>query len=235
MFPGTKMWTKPISYAPALSALKVFNSLTKSKTEFIPQNGKVLTWYCCGPTVYDSAHLGHARAYITFDIIRRILTEYFGFTINYVMNITDVDDKIILKARQQHLLLEAKQKLSGNHAETKTLLFDSLVFYIKKHFNVAISSEQSSIVELTQIWDSSKTELTKKSFADPEEEFKFRGKVSTEQKCVDILKGWSECTESTDSLWQQIVDVVSSKLDHDLGDSVFDPKVFFKFRQILRE
>jgi cysteinyl-tRNA synthetase len=59
--------------------------------------------YICGPTVYDSAHLGHARAYITFDIIRRILSDYFGYHVFWTMNITDIDDKIILRARRDFL------------------------------------------------------------------------------------------------------------------------------------
>lgn len=52
-------------------------------------------WYICGPTVYDSAHMGHARAYLSFDILRRVMKDYFGYDIQFVMNITDIDDKII--------------------------------------------------------------------------------------------------------------------------------------------
>jgi len=51
-------------------------------------------WYACGPTVYDDAHLGHARNYVSTDIIRRIMRDYFKFDVNFVMNITDVDDKV---------------------------------------------------------------------------------------------------------------------------------------------
>lgn len=57
---------------------------------------KNIKWYACGPTIYDSAHLGHARTFITFDTIRRVLN-YFGHNVFYVMNITDIDDKIINK------------------------------------------------------------------------------------------------------------------------------------------
>ncbi len=60
----------------------------------MPVNGKRVTWYTCGPTVYDAAHMGHARSYITFDILRRIMVDYFGFEVMYVMNITDIDDKV---------------------------------------------------------------------------------------------------------------------------------------------
>jgi cysteinyl-tRNA synthetase len=55
----------------------------------------------CGPTVYDSAHLGHARTYLTFDIIRRILSNYFHYDVNLCMNITDIDDKIIQRSNEQ--------------------------------------------------------------------------------------------------------------------------------------
>ena len=56
---------------------------------------RTINWYCCGPTVYSHSHLGHARCYIVFDTIRRLLQEHFGFRVRYVMNVTDVDDKII--------------------------------------------------------------------------------------------------------------------------------------------
>lgn len=86
--------------------LRAHNSLTSSRVPFVPADpeGRRVGWYTCGPTVYDSAHLGHARCYITFDIIRRIMTDYFKYNVFYVMNITDLDDKIILRARRNHLL-----------------------------------------------------------------------------------------------------------------------------------
>jgi cysteinyl-tRNA synthetase len=54
----------------------------------------MVSWYACGPTVYDLSHLGHARNYVSTDIIRRILQDYFGYKLKFVMNITDVDDKV---------------------------------------------------------------------------------------------------------------------------------------------
>ena len=79
-----------------LPPLKIFNSLTRAKNEFIPadRSGKKVTWYVCGPTVYDDVHLGHARNYVSTDILRRILRDYFKFDLKLVMNITDVDDKV---------------------------------------------------------------------------------------------------------------------------------------------
>jgi cysteinyl-tRNA synthetase len=75
--------------------LKVNNSLTNQLDPFVPMNGNNVTWYMCGPTVYDVSHVGHARAYLTFDIVRRIMEDYFKYKVFLVMNITDVDDKII--------------------------------------------------------------------------------------------------------------------------------------------
>ncbi|PPQ66330.1 hypothetical protein CVT26_011161 [Gymnopilus dilepis] len=84
--------------------LRLYNSLTRTKTEFVPVNGRRVKWYNCGPTVYDASHMGHARNYVTQDILRRIMTDYFGYDVHFVMNITDIDDKIIERARQNHLL-----------------------------------------------------------------------------------------------------------------------------------
>lgn len=78
-----------------MDSIKLHNSLKPGAPEkFVPiEKGKV-AWYVCGPTVYDKSHLGHARNYVSSDIIRRILMYYFGFDVKYVMNMTDVDDKV---------------------------------------------------------------------------------------------------------------------------------------------
>ena len=84
------------------TGLMVNNSLCNKKVEFVTKNGdRKINWYMCGPTVYDSAHLGHARTYLTFDILRRILQNYFNYDVNLCMNITDIDDKIIQRSNEQ--------------------------------------------------------------------------------------------------------------------------------------
>ncbi len=80
--------------------LKIYNTLTKQKAEFLPQNPPVVKMYTCGVTVYDQCHLGHARSLYIFDVIRRYL-KYRGYDVQFVRNITDVDDKIINKAQEQ--------------------------------------------------------------------------------------------------------------------------------------
>jgi cysteinyl-tRNA synthetase len=80
-------------------SLKVYNTLTRDKSDFSPiEEGKV-RMYVCGPTVYDSAHVGHAMSAMVFDVVRRYLI-YLGFDVHYVMNFTDVDDKIIDRAKR---------------------------------------------------------------------------------------------------------------------------------------
>jgi cysteinyl-tRNA synthetase len=75
--------------------LKVHNSLKPGPpVPFVPIEAGKVSWYVCGPTVYDFSHLGHARNYVSTDIIRRIMIHYFGFRVKFVMNITDVDDKV---------------------------------------------------------------------------------------------------------------------------------------------
>ena len=74
--------------------MKIFNTLTRQKEEFVPlEEGKV-KMYVCGPTVYNLIHIGNARPMIIFDTVRRYL-EYKGYEVNYVSNFTDVDDKIM--------------------------------------------------------------------------------------------------------------------------------------------
>lgn len=78
-----------------MEQLKVHNSLKPgAPVPFIPKDEGKVSWYACGPTVYDHSHLGHARNYVSTDIIRRIMRDYFGYEVKFVMNITDVDDKV---------------------------------------------------------------------------------------------------------------------------------------------
>jgi cysteinyl-tRNA synthetase len=81
-------------------ALKVYNTLNRKKELLKPINGKKINMFVCGPTVYDLSHIGHAKTYIQFDVIARYL-RYKGFEVNYVQNITDIDDKIIRRGNEQ--------------------------------------------------------------------------------------------------------------------------------------
>ena len=86
-------------------ALKIFNTLSGEKDEFVPLTPGRVRMYVCGVTVYDSAHLGHCRFLITFDVIYRYL-RFLGFDVTYVRNFTDVDDKIINRANEEQVSWE---------------------------------------------------------------------------------------------------------------------------------
>ena len=108
--------------------MKVFNTLSKTKEEFIPlEEGKV-KMYVCGPTVYNFIHIGNARPMIVFDTVRRYF-EYKGYDVNFVSNFTDVDDKIIKKAIEegtsaeevsQRFIAECKKDMAGMNVKPAT-------------------------------------------------------------------------------------------------------------------
>ncbi|KAI4195230.1 MAG: hypothetical protein LQ346_003507 [Caloplaca aetnensis] len=135
-------WQPPTPPGPddqvKLPPLTIWNTLTHTKTPFVPldwRNNRV-TWYACGPTVYDDAHLGHARNYISTDILRRILKDFFKFNVKFVMNITDIDDKIILRARQQHLLEEFKDpKRTRENDSVEDTNAKALAYYVQKNLD----------------------------------------------------------------------------------------------------
>lgn len=82
--------------------LRISNSFTKCLQDFEP-SGRAITWYTCGPTVYDSAHLGHARTYVAMDILRRLTSALTQRPVIFAMNITDIDDKIINRSRERNV------------------------------------------------------------------------------------------------------------------------------------
>ncbi|MBD1857339.1 MULTISPECIES: cysteine--tRNA ligase [Leptolyngbya] len=87
-------------------ALVVYNTLTRRKEPFEPIESGHVKMYCCGVTVYDFCHLGHARSYIAWDTVRRYLT-WRGYKVRYVQNFTDIDDKILNRAREEGSTMEA--------------------------------------------------------------------------------------------------------------------------------
>ncbi|TKS74082.1 Cysteine--tRNA ligase, mitochondrial [Collichthys lucidus] len=95
-----KKWTRPGGFD---TALQTFNSLSRQKEPLILTREGVATWYSCGPTVYDHAHLGHACSYVRFDILQRILSRLFGITVIHAMVITDIDDKIIRRSWEENV------------------------------------------------------------------------------------------------------------------------------------
>jgi cysteinyl-tRNA synthetase len=98
----------------------IYNSLTREKKPFEPLKSGEVAMYACGPTVYDEPHIGHARSAYIFEVIRRYLV-YKGYKVKFVRNVTDVDDKIIDKARQEFPgedLVSAVKKVSTKYLDS---------------------------------------------------------------------------------------------------------------------
>jgi len=103
-------------------ALKVYNTLTRKTETFKPISGKKVKFFCCGITPYDYAHIGHAKTYIQFDVIIKYL-RYIGYDVFYLQNVTDIDDKIINKAKE---LNEDPLKLAHRYEEEYKKNMDAL-------------------------------------------------------------------------------------------------------------
>ena len=112
--------------------LKLYNTLTRKKEIFRPIKTKKINLFACGPTVYDFAHLGHAKTYVAFDVIIKYLRKN-GFDVFYLQNITDIDDKIIKRAREKRVTLK---KLASDFEkkyfkDMKELKIDSVTKYAR--------------------------------------------------------------------------------------------------------
>ncbi|MCJ7789784.1 MAG: class I tRNA ligase family protein, partial [Candidatus Atribacteria bacterium] len=83
-------------------SLKIYNTLTRKKEKFIPIKKGEVGMYICGPTVYNYIHIGNARPFIIFEVVRRFL-KFKGYKVRYIQNLTDIDDKMINKARELNI------------------------------------------------------------------------------------------------------------------------------------
>lgn len=125
--------------------MKLYNTLTRQKEEFIPLEKNKVKMYVCGPTVYDFIHIGNARPYVVFDTVRRYL-EYKGYEVNYVQNFTDVDDKIINRANSEGVSME---DISNRYIEEA--LKDAKLLNVKTStYNPRVTEEISEIIEMIE-------------------------------------------------------------------------------------
>ncbi|TIA91906.1 hypothetical protein E3P81_01810 [Wallemia ichthyophaga] len=211
----TNTWNIPMK-ATQEPVLHVYNSLSRSKVPFIPTHGRSVTWYNCGPTVYDSSHMGHARNYLSQDIIRRILRDYFSYDVKFVMNITDVDDKIILKARHSYLFNKYKQDNGvANDTVKRDLVasFEAFVEKVKPSFSSIPPNSSSPQEYAAAVIDHSHSLLPSWLEHEP----KAGMYVQTLKDSLEALQ-----TLSLDKAY----DILSPYLDKHHGESVTDPAIF---------
>ncbi|KAL9106659.1 MAG: hypothetical protein Q9227_008311 [Pyrenula ochraceoflavens] len=227
-------WTPPAtsSLANPHPDLKVHNSLTRSKNQFVPATPGLVTWYACGPTVYDDAHLGHARAYVTQDILRRILRDFFGFSVHYVQNVTDVDDKIILKARQRFLFDRFRAE-SGNtiNANVRQVLEESYHTYLRKRLPLINSSAPPEPQDFELAAQQAYAEALSPEKAG-DEQAKIKMHINTIKSAVTTYT--SSVSMTSEEFFEAIRDVVSPFLDQTEGARI-NSKDHTIFSKLTRE
>lgn len=113
-------------------SIKIFNTLTKKQELFVPMHNNEVRMYVCGPTVYNYFHIGNARSFIVFDTFRNFL-KYSGYKVKFVQNITDIDDKIINKAKEENTTCEdvAEKYTTAFFEDLKKLNIDMADLYPK--------------------------------------------------------------------------------------------------------
>ncbi|MFW9919274.1 MAG: cysteine--tRNA ligase [Candidatus Thorarchaeota archaeon] len=126
--------------------LKLYNTLSRSKEEFIPLEEKQVRMYVCGPTVYDYPHIGNARSFAAFDTIRRYF-EYKGYRVFYVTNFTDVDDKMINRANEEGITV---QDLAGKFI-TEYLLIAKQLNLKPATVNPRATEHIDDIIEMVEL------------------------------------------------------------------------------------
>lgn len=239
-------WQIPTKLVPE-PELKIYNSLTRTKTPFVPKKGRTVTWYNCGPTVYDASHMGHARNYVTQDIIRRILRDYLGYDVHLVMNITDIDDKIIIKARQSFLI---KQFRSQHPQLTKPLLAtiqNAWSAYFAKNLErfappVPPQEQEGGLVEAAnkaRAGEAGFEEIARlrqdavwlKAASEKEPKFAMWFAALEKSRLAQVAAAMSLAAADTSSqaasdLIDASEDVLAAFLDKQFGSTVTDPSVF---------
>ncbi|KAK9480050.1 tRNA synthetases class I (C) catalytic domain-containing protein [Lipomyces japonicus] len=197
--------------------LKLYNTLTHEKSPFIPISKGKVTWYCCGPTVYDHGHMGHARNYVSTDITRRILRDYFGFNVFFVQNVTDIDDKIIVRARQNYLFEQYQAENPEINSQVLTKLTNAWKSLGRQ--KIPDAPYDTTIEEFLK-WSES-LEATKQAAENP----KFNLHLKSLKTIGSTIASAPSLGPSSDLLLAAR-DALIPVLDNEKGDSVRDPEIF---------
>ncbi|CAR28960.1 hypothetical protein ZYGR_0U03180 [Zygosaccharomyces rouxii] len=212
-------WMQPEPNGKGKRVLKLYNSLTRNKEVFVPiSGGKSVSWYSCGPTVYDAAHMGHARNYVSIDINRRLLQDYFGYDVKFVQNVTDIDDKIILRGRQNYLFEQLRLTKSRDEILEEVKL--ASLEYTKKNLP---SYQHEGLGEFEKWYAVQDAEKEKLSNA------KFPMHVNAVRSALE-----SKNYEG-DEFYEKVKDVMMPYLDGISGSSVNDREVFRKLSAFWEE
>jgi len=215
-------WHPPLAEGDGKGSgvLMVNNSLTGRREPFVPMQGRSVRWYTCGPTVYDSTHIGHARSYLTFDIMRRIMSDYFNYNVLYQINITDIDDKIILRARQNKLVADLGADSSVGFSQLKEMAY--------KAVEEARLGNVTKTAKLEAAIKEAKESGNKRALDESEEFLKIHEqKLENFGKEVEAIKAVGENgKQDRSALIAAAKSLLAPMLDEEKGDTVTDHDVF---------
>ena len=214
-------WHKPEGLKEEEPTLRIYNSLTRSKDEFIPIRNNSISWYSCGPTVYDHSHMGHARNYVSTDICRRILQDYFGYNVKFIQNVTDIDDKIIIAARQEHLF---EQKLLSNYSEVNQELIESAKQFLERYIKKNVPQFGDGDVAKDFVQWSKSIDRDAISMSVP----KFPMFLNAALRAHGVIYSAQAENINVDNFFASIKEVAIPDLDLQYGSDVNDPSIFRK-------
>ncbi|KAI0049963.1 hypothetical protein FA95DRAFT_1488235 [Auriscalpium vulgare] len=227
-------WATPTNQAPE-PVLKVYNTLTRTKNEFVPREGRHIKWYNCGPTVYDASHMGHARNYVTQDVLRRIMSDYFGYDVHFVMNITDIDDKIILRARQNHLVKKYRGETRALSPDLVNEVRAAWESYVRSKVGKGLAeSDRPAPGTEWDAWAALAQKFQDKSWKaeglkrDEKFEMHFSAAARTHTALAtaqELLASGSHDEDLAHRLVDEATDVLSLSLDAKYGAGVTDPSI----------
>lgn len=210
-------WLRPVSQAER-PQLKVYNSLTRSKEVFTPQRPGHVSWYQCGITPYAPLHLGHLKSFMHFDLVRRLLENHFGYSVYMVLNFTDVDDKIILAARQQYLFNEKVKKVYKLvDPDLLQLVQSSLAKYVTKNLpEFTGEPTAAAVLEWAKSVDPQLVALEKPKFP------MFVKAATRAATCITAPGDVGDFLAAVE-------EIVAPALDVEFGNTVNDPAIFRQF------
>lgn len=218
-------WIRPETKKSADEpVLKLYNTLTHSKVEFKPIKAHEVKWYSCGPTVYNVSHMGHARNYVTIDINRRILQDYFNYDVTFVQNVTDIDDKIILKAREEYLLKNYTAKQGGKITKEYLAKVDEgLAKYIAKNLP-DYKGDALDYAAFKQWADG--LDIKQLKISKPKVPMHVKSCLGAFSAVRAAAEGAEAGAEQFEAFVAATRDVVMPLLDAELGSTVTDPAIF---------
>lgn len=220
--------TVDTSTPQAQGHLLMNNTLTGSKQAFVPVDGRTVRWYTCGPTVYDSSHVGHARTYLSLDIMRRIMTDYFHYNVLYHVNITDIDDKIIMRARQNVLienLIEDATKNGKISLDEVKAIIGSAVIEASEKAEKKLKLIEDALKDATEKQDS-RSRIEQEGLLD-QQKLKLSN-LESEKAKIDAAFKDADISQDAKKLILISKSVLADKLDAEKGHLVTDHSVFLK-------